>query len=442
MYTQELEKHIRFEEKLSSYLYSYTNSGINIPYRFWYIPIFTKLLFEESLNQVIKELGIRVRRCLRYLTHKEKVGILVDSLDKGGMEGSIYNLCHNLKGFKPVIFITGSEYGAIGFKLVSEGYAVYVLDNDFKKFKDIVSDKKTKLINSHFTTWNFKNIHDLNLSMVYVIHNMYTWFSADEIQTRKESYKYVNAFIAVSKPVKDYFSNKFEIDAKKITVIENGFDEKTAPRPDKGIKREKTYINILNVASYATLKNQALLIQSFAEVYKANKKVRLILVGNTLDNEYFDFIKSLVKKLKLEKVIKLAGFLEKEEISKLYTASNIFVLSSLQEGAPNVLLEALYYQIPIISTNVGNASTLLHNRGIVISNPYKNLYDTSIEELVNYAYHPKSSCVRELSKAIERMINDYNHYQKTSETNRLFIKQNYSLSRVVAKYEQIFFKRL
>ena len=50
---------------------------------------------------------------------------------------------------------------------------------------------------------------------------------------------------------------------------------------------------------------------------------------------------------------------EKENAAQYLRAFDVFILPSLKEGAPFVLLEAMAAELPIIATDVGNISEML-----------------------------------------------------------------------------------
>jgi glycosyltransferase involved in cell wall biosynthesis len=95
-----------------------------------------------------------------------------------------------------------------------------------------------------------------------------------------------------------------------------------------------------------------------------NELLNVILANRDLDKFYFIFIGggTLLEELK-EKVreakannIKFTGWLKQDEVLLYYKRCDVFILPSHAEGFPNVILEALNYQLPIISTNVGAVS--------------------------------------------------------------------------------------
>ena len=64
---------------------------------------------------------------------------------------------------------------------------------------------------------------------------------------------------------------------------------------------------------------------------------------------------------KLEKIVKLIG--SKENIESYIEASDIFVLSSIYEGVPNVLIESLYLKKYIISSDCSTGPKEVLNNG-------------------------------------------------------------------------------
>ena len=104
-------------------------------------------------------------------------------------------------------------------------------------------------------------------------------------------------------------------------------------------------LKIINVARFTDQKDHLTLLKAFNI---ANKKIkcRLLIIGYGANK---DIIKEFIKLNKLNKNIKLLNFTKNPfpYISK----SNLLVLSSIYEGLPNVLLEAITLKKFIISTN-------------------------------------------------------------------------------------------
>jgi len=102
---------------------------------------------------------------------------------------------------------------------------------------------------------------------------------------------------------------------------------------------EKDEITILTVATLIKRKNIDLIIKSFREISTRFKNIKLVIVGQGIEEQK---LKAMVQKLKLEKSIKFLGQIENKEVYKLMKSSKIFLLPSVGEGFGIVYAEAMY----------------------------------------------------------------------------------------------------
>ena len=84
--------------------------------------------------------------------------------------------------------------------------------------------------------------------------------------------------------------------------------------------------------------------------------IKLILVGSGRD---YQNLQHLVIKNGLEKEIKFTGNIINSKISEYMTASDIFVLPSISEGMPIVILEAMASGLPVVATRVGGIPEII-----------------------------------------------------------------------------------
>ncbi|XZE54224.1 glycosyltransferase [Planctomycetaceae bacterium SH139] len=99
-----------------------------------------------------------------------------------------------------------------------------------------------------------------------------------------------------------------------------------------------------------------LLIRSAAERIAAGDPIEMVIAG---DGDQREPLLQLIHELGMQKHIRLLGFCE--DIIPFYEAIDLFVLSSLREGLPNVLLEAMAIGVPILSTRVAGVPRLLQH---------------------------------------------------------------------------------
>ena len=92
------------------------------------------------------------------------------------------------------------------------------------------------------------------------------------------------------------------------------------------------------------------------------KDIYLLIVGDGFtrtDLRYKEFLQGLAKRLKVDKQVIFTGWLEKEELWKIYLASDLFILPSNSEGMPNAMLEALGMDLPCIGSDIPGIRDIL-----------------------------------------------------------------------------------
>ena len=108
--------------------------------------------------------------------------------------------------------------------------------------------------------------------------------------------------------------------------------------------REKTgefcdaeWINVLHVGRVYEVKNQLFIAEIADEFKKRDKKIRILCAGKG-NQEYMDKVQEVIKNKELQEHMKMLGV--RKDISELLRKSKAFVLPSLYEGMPLVLIEA------------------------------------------------------------------------------------------------------
>jgi glycosyltransferase involved in cell wall biosynthesis len=96
-------------------------------------------------------------------------------------------------------------------------------------------------------------------------------------------------------------------------------------------------------------KGQDVLVRAFKNVIEKNNLFRLNILGAIGNLKYYDKLKEIIHDLNLSEYIKFLGF--KTNPYPYYKYADLLVLPSRWEGLPNVVLEALYLQTPVIVTN-------------------------------------------------------------------------------------------
>ena len=130
-------------------------------------------------------------------------------------------------------------------------------------------------------------------------------------------------------------------------------------------------IELVNVGGLIHDKAQHQLLESFALAVKKEDRLRLKIIGEGPEREKLVI---LANRLGIIGRVEFTGYIESETV--LYNhlkSADIFVLSSITEGFPRVLYEAMCMRLPIITTKVGGIPNLMvHKENALLVDYGKN----------------------------------------------------------------------
>jgi len=145
----------------------------------------------------------------------------------------------------------------------------------------------------------------------------------------------------------------------RITVIPNGIDPRKFEKKRRFVEGNDK-LKILCVARFAQNKNYELLL-SVLNKLKDRLNIEAYFVGKPDDYKYIEKIVGIVKKNRLEKVVKISLSLDVPALIDCYLSCDLFVLPSVMETFPLVVLEAMYAGLPIVATRVGGIPEIITN---------------------------------------------------------------------------------
>lgn len=163
-------------------------------------------------------------------------------------------------------------------------------------------------------------------------------------------YVFANGVVLQTTQNKKYFSRSIQ---KKSVIIPNPIDlgEKVGQA-----LREKKRKEIVSVGRLMPQKNQALLLDAFANIKDDFPEYTLTIYGEGPERERLE--KETIKR-GIQNRVRLPGNVK--DIFDKISSSEIFVLSSNYEGMPNALIEAMCLGLPCITTNVSGAEDLIES---------------------------------------------------------------------------------
>lgn len=194
-------------------------------------------------------------------------------------------------------------------------------------------------------------------------------------------------------------------------ILENAVEDRVFEAAERRkIDWEEDTVRYLYISNYDENKNQEMLLRAFYELNTKNKE--LIFVGSQEN----DYLKNLIQiKNELDQIagvhnVRMLSGLNRNEVVKILQESNVFVCSSQKEQYPIVLCEAAVMGMPIITTNVGHASTI--PGALIVSDKNEMI------EKMQYLFENRKIC----------MI--------LGEKNKEFAEQHYKIKKNIQKLEK------
>lgn len=158
------------------------------------------------------------------------------------------------------------------------------------------------------------------------------------------------------------FESRYAVD-----IIENGVDNQFFT-PNKN-ERKAERITILFVSRLIEGKGLQYLIPELPKIQervqqKTGREIQLVIVG---DGPYRTALEELATRTGACGLVHFEGRKDKEQVRRYYQEADLFVLPSLSEGMPNVVLEAMASGLPIVMTPCEGSKELVTDNGIITS---------------------------------------------------------------------------
>lgn len=152
--------------------------------------------------------------------------------------------------------------------------------------------------------------------------------------------------IAQTEEMKREIQNILHINESKILTLNNPIDTQLIDSQTLSLVNpfKETGTIYLSVGNISPAKGYDILIESFMKIYRQNEQAHLYILGRTNN----DYAKGIISQAAECPNVHFLGFCENPYIYMKYCS--VFVLSSIMEGLPNVVLEAMYLNRPVVAT--------------------------------------------------------------------------------------------
>ena len=205
------------------------------------------------------------------------------------------------------------------------------------------------------------------------------------------------------------------VSENNLKVIYNGTNIQS-----KITKKENEVLHFITVGRLAPWKNIDKIIQAMAILNEKGFNFIFNIVGSGPLNEK---LKILVKELKLENKIFFLGQKNTEELNKIYLDSDIYIQASGYEGLPHVILEAINFNLSIISTPVGGTNEILldgKNGWILKLKDKKAPDEFDLQEIIYELVDNKTKSNNLIHNAKEYLIENFDEDKNLNKYIELF----------------------
>ena len=205
------------------------------------------------------------------------------------------------------------------------------------------------------------------------------------------------------------------VSENNLKVIYNGTNIQS-----KITKKENEVLHFITVGRLAPWKNIDKIIQAMAILNEKGFNFIFNIVGSGPLNEK---LKILVKELKLENKIFFLGQKNTEELNKIYLDSDIYIQASGYEGLPHVILEAINFNLSIISTPIGGTNEILldgKNGWILKLKDKKAPDEFDLQEIIYELVDNKTKSNNLIHNAKEYLIENFDEDKNLNKYIELF----------------------
>jgi glycosyltransferase involved in cell wall biosynthesis len=261
--------------------------------------------------------------------------------------------------------------------------------------------------------------------LVRIVHGMPEPFHGMR-RLRMAAYEYVDglvnryavdSIIAVSANIEQRLVERFG--SSKVVRIHNGIDLRQvgSSLPLETVRRQLGLMSddmvVGSVGRLTPVKGQSTLIEAVAILKRGGWNVKGLIVGEgPLRSE----LRELATQKGIEKDVVLAG--ERRDVYDLINAMDVFVLPSLHEGIPMVLLEALASGKPVVASRVGGIPDVIRD---------------GIDGLLV----PAGDAVA-LSKTVDGLLKDRSTAERLGRAGRIRVESEFAAPRMAQKTLELY----
>jgi glycosyltransferase involved in cell wall biosynthesis len=356
---------------------------------------------------------------------------LVEGFSFGGAEGKLLELVERLDKSKYNVTVCSLGLGGIlQEKFEKIGVKVLVISRKSKfdcafifKLIKLMREEKIDILQTTLFFADFigpiaAKLAGVRVTLAWETISAPEWLVKRRLIAYKIAMKFADKIISVSEATKIWSVKKRGISPEKLVTIPYGVDLQKYNLNPASEKRKELGVSsgtILfgTVARLHKQKGHVYLIKAVKDVVKEIPNVKFVFIG---DGELREELEEQVNKFKIADKFLFLGF--RYDVDELLKTIDVFVLPSLYEGLPNVILEAMACGQPVIATSVDGSPEAIENNVTGILVPPRD---------------PES-----LKHAISHLAKNKNLRESMGKEGRHRVEKYFSLRGQLEKFENMY----
>ena len=371
-----------------------------------------------------------------------RIGMLVAELHDGGLEMWVINVTRQLQslGFDCPILVVNGTTASETILAEAKDCQILMFKGDLARLVSTVLNSSIEVLLTHHCYDGLKQLAKQGVKVIEVVHNSYYW-QRDNPRLMALRHTTIYRFITVSDCVCNYFHDSLTIRGDRIKVIDNGLSRHGLIRPQHQIlaQRRKASIEhplLVHVANTHPQKNHIAVLRAFARVLEAFPTATLALVGNV--NKTTPLGRRVCREINdigLQSHVRLAGTLNRRQMSHLYVDAHVGLLPSIFEGSSLAALEYTYFALPAILSDTGSAQSLAKRYAhvVIAENVAFRQRDLQHSEVKAQSLDPPLATVESITTAIITALSSYDQLAESAYRAATDWK-SYSMSHMVQQY--------
>ncbi|MGI8812613.1 MAG: glycosyltransferase family 4 protein [Pyrinomonadaceae bacterium] len=297
-----------------------------------------------------------------------RVLFYLDSLGRGGAEMQALDVCRNAARFGIELTMAAGRGGALEAEFADCGVEFIQLERRLpvdiylaSQLRRIIREREIKVVHGH------QAVDGLHLYLatrgLRKVRKVLTFhgFIADRRNriTSRFLITRMDANIVVSRGLQKWLADKDRLDtARNFSVIYNGVDRERLRPTGKSLRDEldvparSLLVGMIGNFYRDPRKDQLTVCRALLEIFRNSPDVQCVFAGRVEDGaegKFADCLSFCVENEIVDRVHFLGG---RGDVADILASLDIFILSSLQEGLPIAIFEAMLAEVPMVLSDI------------------------------------------------------------------------------------------